>query len=86
MTFFINVFAMYKKFQLNVIKKPKKVFEKRLDKGIKIFLKKKAKKKKQKKKKKLTKGIKMFLKRKKKNSANIIMNDIEIFLKTKNKG
>ena len=76
---------MYKKFQLNVIKKPKKVFEKRLDKGIKIFLKNKAKKK-AKKEKKLAKGIKMFLKRKKKNSANIIMNDIEIFLKTKNKG
>ena len=41
---FVNVFFLYKNFQLNIIKVMKKRFQKRLVKGIKVFLKLKQKK------------------------------------------
>ena len=53
---------------MSVIKKPKKVFEKSLEKGIKIFLKKKITKSEE----KHVKVIRIFLKKRKKKSANII--------------
>ena len=68
----MNSFSLYRKYQLNIIKKTKKSFEKRHVKGIKIFL----KKKKEKSKKRSMKGIKMFLKKKKKKIVNIIVNAI----------
>ena len=77
--FFYDFFSIYKKRQLDTVRKIKKGFEKRLVKGIKIF----QKKKKPKSENMVVNDIEIFLKKEKIKSANRLMKNIENFQKMK---
>ena len=70
------------KYRLDIMKKTKKGFKKRLMKGIKIFL----DKLKTKRVNILLNDIKVFPKKRKTKNKNMVPNNIKIFLKMKKKG